>query len=643
MYIILQQGKKIFIPNTNSVYKFLLDYNKAISENEIIKWLDSNYTVAIKHIEIKYKSNDFTVVSLTTHKEFTNGKFVSFDTAIKYLSNDPLSCNVKKYILQQKLEANIKLKFGVRDGKIVSIDEISESKKGLKCECYCPGCGMKLQAKIGNGKKQRHFAHNNASCNALAAHQSALHMLAKEILEKERKICLPPLTVTLNEIPNTDKYRRFINKLPEELTVKKSTYIYCDRVVLEKKLSDIIPDVVIETKGRYCLVEVAVTHFIDEEKINKIKKIGLSVVEIDLSSLNEANFSRDDIRKAIIDSTKFKKWIYNTKKQDAINWAKNEYDKLYSEIENKYLKLQEEQEKREKQKLQRKELANCKFKVLLKPENYQQALKQLRNDVAFMKAWKNRSFYKAGMQVPFYMDIPITGEMIFNCDRRIWQSAVFDKFIYNRKQDVLGNPTVSVFRICSWAKSYQNEFKLNWDLMPQVFFVVKNSGRERSLLFECVKQYLTYLSLLGFISDIQPSEADVLCRYKLTPPNKEKEMLLKTILDKIDVYSNDATDRIFTMLYPERVTITALSRSSEDWDDHSIKLRKTQRIESNKIKYQAGFEEVVSGKLFTKEEIVRDSFGYRWLICSNCGQIKREDEMASYSNNTGSCRECSRI
>lgn len=643
MYIIFQQGNKIFIPNTNIVHKFLLDYDKAITENEIIKWLDSNYAIAVEHIEIKYESNEFIVVFIANHSEYINGKFVSFDTVIKYLSDDPLSCNVKKYILKQKMETNIKLKYGVRDEKIVSIDEISESEKGLKCECYCPGCGMKLQARIGKGKRQRHFAHNNDSCNVLAAHQSALHMLAKEILEKERKICLPPLTVTLNEIPCADKYKRFGYELPKELTFKKSQYINCDRVVLEKRLSDIIPDVVIETKGRLCLVEIAVTHFVDEEKFKKIKNIGLPVVEIDLSSLNEANFFRDDIYKAIVDNIEFKKWIYNAKKQDAINWAETEYDKLYNEIENKHLKLQEEQEKREKQKLQKRELAKRKFKELLIPENYQQALKQLRNDTAFMKVWKNRSFYKSGMQVPFYMDIPITGEMIFNCDRRIWQSAVFDKFIYNRKQDVLGNPTVSVFRICSWAKSYQNEFKLNWDLMPQVFFVVKNSGRERSLLFECVKQYLTYLSLLGFISDIQPSEANVLCRYKLTPPNKEKETLLKTILDKIDVYSNDATDRIFTMLYPERVTITALSRSSEDWDDHSIKLRRTQRIESNKIKYQAGYEEVVSGKLFTKEKIVRDSFGYRWLICSNCGQIKREDEMASYSNNTGLCRECSRL
>ena len=157
MYIVLQQGNKIFIPNTNSMHKFLLDYNKAISENEIIKWLDSNYSVSVEHIKIKYESNEFTVVLIINHSEFINGRFVSFDTAIKHLSNDSLSNNVKKYILQQKIETNIKLKYGVRDGKIVSIEEISESEKGLKCECDCPGCGMKLQARIGKGKRQRHF------------------------------------------------------------------------------------------------------------------------------------------------------------------------------------------------------------------------------------------------------------------------------------------------------------------------------------------------------------------------------------------------------------------------------------------------------------------------------------------------------
>ncbi len=104
MYIILQQGNKIFIPNTNRVHEFLLNYNKAISENEIIKWLDSNYAVSVEYIEIKYESNEFTVVLIINHSEFINGKFVGFDTAIKHLSNDSLSNNVKKYILQQKMK-----------------------------------------------------------------------------------------------------------------------------------------------------------------------------------------------------------------------------------------------------------------------------------------------------------------------------------------------------------------------------------------------------------------------------------------------------------------------------------------------------------------------------------------------------------
>lgn len=56
--------------------------------------------------------------------------------------------------------------------------------------------------------------------------------IADDRIELRKKGINSTLTVTLNEIPNVDKYRRYSNKLPEELTVKNSTY--CDRVVLEK-------------------------------------------------------------------------------------------------------------------------------------------------------------------------------------------------------------------------------------------------------------------------------------------------------------------------------------------------------------------------------------------------------------------------
>ena len=39
----------------------------------------------------------------------------------------------------------------------------------------------------------------------------------------------------------------------------------------------------VTAKARKCLIEVAVTHFVDEEKEQKIKEIGLPLFEIDLS------------------------------------------------------------------------------------------------------------------------------------------------------------------------------------------------------------------------------------------------------------------------------------------------------------------------------------------------------------------------
>ena len=59
---------------------------------------------------------------------------------------------------------DIQLQFDVRDGKVVSIADITDSERGLKCNCVCPFCETRLEAKMGKTRKH-HFAHHNASCN----------------------------------------------------------------------------------------------------------------------------------------------------------------------------------------------------------------------------------------------------------------------------------------------------------------------------------------------------------------------------------------------------------------------------------------------------------------------------------------------
>lgn len=155
---------------------------------------------------------------------------------------------------------------------------------------------ISLFACIGNGKRQPHFAHNNEACDIVVAHQSALHILDKEIIQEEKKIGLPALKVNFDEI-SKNNIKSGYYELPDEMIYKSAKTVACEQVVLEKKISDIVPDIIVKIGERYCLLEIAVTHFVDETKTEKIKKLGLPVIEIDLSMLSGVELSRDNVKK----------------------------------------------------------------------------------------------------------------------------------------------------------------------------------------------------------------------------------------------------------------------------------------------------------------------------------------------------------
>ena len=58
---------------------------------------------------------------------------------------------------------------------------------------------MTLQARIGK-IKQPHFSHNNAKCDLKSAQQSALHILAKDIIEKEKRIKCPDVVFSTSDL-----------------------------------------------------------------------------------------------------------------------------------------------------------------------------------------------------------------------------------------------------------------------------------------------------------------------------------------------------------------------------------------------------------------------------------------------------------
>lgn len=187
-----------------------------------------------------------------------------------------------------------KLPYGLKNGELIHISTV---EKGLKCQCVCPGCGHPLIARKGP-KTTHHFAHSQHSECAKGI-ETALHLSAKEILQKHKKLQLPKVEVEFNS------YR------PNWL-VSQEIFIEFDEVKLEYRMDTIVPDVIVIVKGRPLMIEITVTHKTGESKVEKIKQMGISCLEIDLSSF-KGELTIEELESIVIEKATYKKWLHNEK------------------------------------------------------------------------------------------------------------------------------------------------------------------------------------------------------------------------------------------------------------------------------------------------------------------------------------------
>ena len=130
----------------------------------------------------------------------------------------------------------------------------------------------------------------------LQEYETELHKAAKDLLVIHRKVALPAVEI------------KFDQRQPIQLR-PAATY-ELESVELEKKFGSFIPDVVCKVGGKTVLIEIRVTHAIDEEKLSKIRTEKVSVVEVDLSDVvREAPL--DELTRHLIDPSPRKAWIHN--------------------------------------------------------------------------------------------------------------------------------------------------------------------------------------------------------------------------------------------------------------------------------------------------------------------------------------------
>ena len=176
---------------------------------------------------------------------------------------------------------------------------ISEVPSGVACDCVCVGCRQPMVAYKGC-KNRHHFQHAaNAKRECANVGETTLHRVAKDYLAQALSLTIPPKVLREGSI--------------EEVITREVAYSF-DKATLERKLGGIVPDVLVWKKDVALVVEFLVTHKCDEEKVLKIKTLGLSAIEIDLSPYRK--HSVDELAHVILHEAE-RDWLHHRFEVDA--------------------------------------------------------------------------------------------------------------------------------------------------------------------------------------------------------------------------------------------------------------------------------------------------------------------------------------
>ena len=549
------------------------------------------------------------------------------------------------------------------DGKIISIDEVPDGMSGLSCGCICTSCGRDLLACSLNGKVRRYFRHKGltesleveglrGNCNPVTANETALHQMAKQIIAEEKKVLVPQKFITLSEADVTDLPNHIVNEITP-FVFQKAMLVEAESVEVERYLDNFTPDIYIKTKRGELFVEIYVSHPVDEIKKNKATEYGAAMLEIDLREYTQTPISSKSLRKIILYTEGNREWKYYPLSTGAIEKARNYYENL--SIVTQYRKSVADEEQRKREQEQKTARRNLKIKHLFEPQIYALELNRLRNNDKFVEFWKNNrepnwfsfdEYYLKYQKVPFFIDIPITGEMIFKCDRRIWQSAIFNRYIYGRTKDNSSFNIEKIYDVLSSAFRIEVDFDLSYKL--------SNPLEENGFIHlrhHVVNKYMDYLETIGFIITLNRSKycwKTVQAKKTIEAPNKNAADQLISALKFVDQYSPDIDrliDERMIAYYEEiekkkqeaRARILAeqgqrileeKQKKEAEKQEMLDRIPVRERIEQ-KQKYELGLQYVSSFDF--SERINRyDQFGERWVRCARCNQIKRVDEMVEY-------------
>lgn len=244
-----------------------------------------------------------------------------------------------------------KLTYALFNNELTFISD-PKVKNGYESGCICPECKKPLNARNNEANKiEKHFAHRPGEEDCPYAVESALHILAKNILAKNKKIYIPDFHFDYNNENSKSKFK-------DGLLINLETVIL-EKTIIENDI-EIKPDAIGFIKGKEVFIEFAKTHFVDEEKLEKIKLLNKTCIEVKISHLE---LNEELLSDFLVKPSQYIYYKNNPKLNEEYKIHKEEQRKIAQKIESERRKKLVEQEQlmlEEQRRLELKNIENIK-------------------------------------------------------------------------------------------------------------------------------------------------------------------------------------------------------------------------------------------------------------------------------------------
>lgn len=204
--------------------------------------------------------------------------------------------------------SGFRVPFGLREGRAWAPAEVA---KGKACDCVCPGCHAPLSAKAQNSRRKRpHFAHL-VDMGCTTGRETGIHLRAKQLIAERRRLLLPTWMGSPQMTPNPPLEQDISGYWHQGRGVDvPERWGTLNEVRLEHRMGAFTPDVLAVEDEEALLIEVRVTHAVDEPKLEWARSAGYRMLEIDLSRLDR-NTPHDieAFEQAVLSDSRNRHWI----------------------------------------------------------------------------------------------------------------------------------------------------------------------------------------------------------------------------------------------------------------------------------------------------------------------------------------------